>query len=198
MDEETKSLNQDPLNKVGAVLAGKFCITHYVGSGGFGHVYRGYNKTLREQKVVIKFLRRIQMSSNFAREARILSLLDHPNICRVLDYLPDEQALIVPFINGEDCHRILRKSGALSSSRFRRVATTVLDALTSAHKRGIAHRDIKPGNIMIDTDNHVYVIDFGIAKEIDQATTRTGAQAMTPLFAAPERQRPGIKYDPFR
>lgn len=189
----------DPLGKIGTIIGGRFRIRGHVKGGGFAEVYHGFNVNLPDQRVIIKFLRDATLADRFGKEAQLLCRLDHPNICRVIDYLVDEHAIIVPFIDGKDCERILRSTGPLAPEMFSKVATTIVDALAFAHARKIAHRDIKPGNIMIDRHGIPYLIDFGIAKEIDvdSTSTRTGYVALTPQFAAPERQTGDTGYNPF-
>jgi serine/threonine protein kinase len=203
-DEQTHPLGDsdnrrslDPLGIIDWVIGGKYKIKSYLGGGGFGEVYEGYNQNLREQRVVIKFFKRVQAREKFAKEAKILCMLDHPNISRVIDYLPDEGAVIVSFIDGKDGAVILRESGALSEKRFLNVARAMTSAIAYAHKKKIAHRDIKPGNILIDKNENVYLIDFGIAKQTGTDATKTGYSALTPMFAAPERQTGGKDYNPF-
>jgi serine/threonine protein kinase len=187
----------DPLGILGWVIGGKYKIRSYIGGGGFGEVYDGFNANLPEQKLVIKFFKRVQSRDKFAKEAKILCLLDHPNILRIIDYLPEEGALVVPFIDGKDGGRILKESGPLPEKLYLRVARTMTEALAYAHERKIAHRDLKPGNILIDKNEHVYLIDFGIAKEMGGSATKTAYVALTPLFAAPERQSGDQDYNPF-
>lgn len=203
-DEQTVPLGDsdrerpvDPLGIIGWTIGGKYKIKSYLGGGGFGEVYEGYNENLREQRVVIKFFKRVQAREKFAKEAKILCMLDHPNISRVIDYLPDEGAVIVSFIDGKDGAVILRESGALSEKRFLNVARAMTSAIAYAHQKKIAHRDIKPGNILIDKNENVYLIDFGIAKQTGTDATKTGYSALTPMFAAPERQAGGKDYNPF-
>jgi serine/threonine protein kinase len=203
-DEQTSPLGDsdrqrplDPLGIIGWAIGGKYKIKSYLGGGGFGEVYEGYNENLPEQRVVIKFFKRVQAREKFAKEAKILCMLDHPNISRVIDYLPDEGAVIVSFIDGKDGAVILRESGALSDRRFLNVARAMTSAIAYAHQKKIAHRDIKPGNILIDKNENVYLIDFGIAKQTGTDATKTGYSALTPMFAAPERQTGGKDYNPF-
>lgn len=197
MGDSDQQRSVDPLGILGWTIGGKYKIKLYLGGGGFGEVYEGYNENLPEQRVVIKFFKRVQAREKFAKEARILCMLDHPNISRVIDYLPDEGAVIVSFIDGKDGAVILRESGALSEKRFLNVARAMTSAIAYAHKKKIAHRDIKPGNILIDKNENVYLIDFGIAKQTGTDATKTGYSALTPMFAAPERQAGGRDYNPF-
>jgi len=187
----------DPLGIIGWEVAGKYKIRAYIGGGGFGEVYEGYNKNLSEQRLVFKFFKRVQSRDKFAKEAKILCMLDHPNISRVMDYLPEEGAVVVSFIDGDDGSVILKNSGALDADRFLKVARAMTSAVAFAHEKRIAHRDIKPGNIMFDKSGHVYLIDFGIAKEMGGDATKTAYVALTPLFAAPERQSGDQNYNPF-
>ncbi|MFH1700109.1 MAG: serine/threonine-protein kinase [Candidatus Zixiibacteriota bacterium] len=198
LDEGSAQNNPDPLGIIGWVIGGKYKIETYIGGGGFGEVYAGYNQNLTEQRVVIKFFKRVQSREKFDKEARILCQLDHPNICRVLDYLPDEGAAVVAFIDGEDGGKILKSQGALPEKLYLNVARSMSKAVAYAHKQKIAHRDIKPGNILVDKNEHVYLIDFGIAKEIGGDATKTAYTALTPMFAAPERQTGEKNYNPFK
>ncbi len=190
-------INADPLGIIGWEIGGKYKIKSYIGGGGFGEVYDAYNLNLVEQRLVIKFFKRVQARDRFDREAKILCMLDHPNISRVIDFLPDEGALVVQFIDGQDAAQILRKSGALPAAQFLKVARSITEAIAYAHDKKVAHRDIKPANILIDKNGHVFLIDFGIAKEVGGAATKTGYQALTPMFAAPERQTGESSYNPF-
>ncbi|NMC43455.1 MAG: serine/threonine protein kinase, partial [candidate division Zixibacteria bacterium] len=187
----------DPLGILGWVIGGKYKVGAYVGGGGFGEVYSGFNVNLPEQRLIIKFFKRVQAREKFNKEAKILCLLDHPNICRVIDFLPDEGAVVVAFIDGRDGAKILKESGPLSPDLFMKVALALTEAMAYAHEKKIAHRDIKPGNLIIDKNEHVYLIDFGIAKEIGGDATKTGYQTLTPMFAAPERQAGDRDYNPF-
>jgi serine/threonine protein kinase len=187
----------DPLGIIDWVIGGKYRIKGHLGGGGFGEVYEGFNENLPEQRVVIKFFKRVQAREKFAKEAKILCMLDHNNINRVIDFLPDEGAVVVSYIDGQDCSVILKKSGALPEHLFMKVARGITSAVAYAHAKKIAHRDIKPGNIIVDKNENVYLIDFGIAKEMGTDATKTAYTALTPMFAAPERQAGDKDYNPF-
>lgn len=197
MSDDHTNNNRDPRGVIGWVLAEKYKITRYVESGGFADVYEGHNTSLVEQRVIVKFLKRTQDAIKFHKEARILSVLYHPNICGIIDFCEEDRAIVFPFIDGENCERIVQESGPLTEKQFLTVSQTILDALVVAHENKIAHRDIKPSNIMIDRRGDVYLIDFGIAKEIGGTLTKTGYRALTPQFAAPERHRDEKGYNPF-
>jgi serine/threonine protein kinase len=197
LDEAPESKNQDPLGIIGWEVGGKYEISAYLGGGGFGEVYEGFNKHLREQKLVFKFFKRVQSRSKFVKEAKILCLLDHPNISKVIDFLPEEGALVVAHIGGKDGGLVLKENGPLDEKLFLKVARAMSSSIAYAHEQKIAHRDLKPSNIMFDQNNNVYLIDFGIAKEMGGDATKTAYQALTPLFAAPERQSGDSSYNPF-
>ncbi len=196
-EESPEELSTDPLGIIGWDIGGKYKVRKYIGGGGFGEVYEGYNLNLSEQKLVFKFFKKVQSRGKFAKEAKILCMLDHPNISRVIDFLPEEGALVVAYIDGRDGAEVLKKSGEISEELFLKVARAMTSAVAYAHGKKIAHRDIKPANIMFDKSDNVYLIDFGIAKEIGGDATKTSYQALTPLFAAPERQSGETSYNPF-
>lgn len=190
----------DPESLIGFVLSGKYKITRYLGRGGFGVVYEGRNINLPGYRLVIKFLKPASsegMKERFVRESEILCQLEHPHICRILDYLPADNALIIQYIDGSNCENLLTNDGPLDEPTLLAVARGLCDAVEYAHSKGIAHRDVKPSNIMIDQNGHVWLIDFGIAKEVDATSlTDTGRPPYTPQYAAPERHT-DRKYDPF-
>jgi len=189
--------NTDPLGVIGWGIGGKYRIDSYIGEGGFGEVYRGHNVNLTDQQLVFKFFKKIQSRDKFKKEAVILSRLVHPNICSVVDFLPDEGVMVVPFIDGKNFDELYQESGHFDEQLLLKAARSLLSALSFAHARQIAHRDIKPSNIMLDRNGHVCLIDFGIAKEVGGKTTKTGYAPRTPQFAAPERQSGTTNYNPF-
>lgn len=190
----------DPSSLIGYVLAGKYKVARYIGGGGFGIVYEGANVNLPNLKVVIKFLRPASQSTakdRFIREGEILCQLDHPNICRIIDFLPEDNALIMQYIDGMNGEQILESAGPLDGVKLLAIARSLCNAMSYAHSKGIAHRDIKPGNIIIDSKGQMWLIDFGIAKEMHATSlTDTGLPPFTPQYAAPERSAQK-QYDPY-
>ncbi|MCK4302091.1 MAG: protein kinase [candidate division Zixibacteria bacterium] len=92
--EDSRDRKADPLGIIGWALVDKYMITGYLGSGGVGDVYEGHNVSLREQRVVVKFLKRDQDAEKFQKEAKILSLLNHPNTCGIVDFPIVESRLL--------------------------------------------------------------------------------------------------------
>ena len=156
---------------------GRIRILEALGQGGMGTVYVGYDETL-ERKVALKAIRdERRMDSEargrFLREARILSQLDHPNICRIHEIIEEERGdfLVLELIEGESLKEAMKEE--LEDEFKLYVAEQVVTALMVAHEKGIAHRDLKPENIMLADDGGVKVLDFGLAYTVDERLART-------------------------
>src|SRR5262245_23553727 len=147
---------------------GPYEIVAHVGAGGMGEVYRAKDTRL-DRTVAIKILPS-HLSSNsdlkqrFERESRAISKLTHPHICALHDVGSQDgtEFLVMEFLEGETLAQRLSK-GALPSDQMLRYAIQIADALDKAHRQGITHRDLKPGNIML-TKSGVKLLDFGLAK----------------------------------
>jgi serine/threonine protein kinase len=174
-------------------------ISHYrilerLGGGGMGVVYKGWDQRL-ERYAAIKFLSPHRSSSDdfkrrFAREARTASRLEHPNICTVFetDETDDGQLFIaMAFCEGESLKRKIQH-GPLPLPEALSIAAQVAAGLAAAHDRGVVHRDVKPGNVMVGADGRVKIVDFGIARLADETRlTRTGDVMGTTAYIAPEQ-----------
>src|SRR5262249_12679027 len=153
---------------------GRYRITGKLGQGGFGVVYKGYDDEL-QRDVAIKVPHRRSISQPgqieaYLAEGRILAGLDHPNIVPVHDLGRTEDGLcfiVSKFIEGSDLATRI-KEGRLSFVESAALVASVADALHHAHRQGLVHRDIKPGNILLDKTGKAFVTDFGLAlKEED-------------------------------
>jgi tetratricopeptide (TPR) repeat protein len=145
---------------------GRIRIDALIGVGGMGSVYRGFDERL-ERAVAVKEVHAkgsAAMRTRFLREARALSQLDHPNICRIHDVLEraDGDYLILELIEGETLRE--RMARGIDRGEVLRVMAQVARVLVVAHARGIIHRDLKPDNIMLTTGGEVKVLDFGLAR----------------------------------
>ena len=132
------------------------------------------------------------LAARFKQEARSAGSLSHPNIVSVYDYGTDAetggQFIVMQLVDGEDLAAILHKHGRLETDDAVRIAIGVASALEAAHRRGIVHRDVKPGNILIDQD--VKVTDFGIARAVSEASmTVTGTTLGSVHYFSPEQAR---------
>src|SRR2546426_1072686 len=184
LDRPAKDLLTDSrLNIIAAgSRLGPFQIEALLGAGGMGQVYRAIDTRL-DRKVAIKISRE-QFSARFEREARAISALNHPNICTLYDVGPNY--LVMELVEGETLAAKLKK-GKLSIDDTLRYGGQIAAALAEAHSKGITHRDLKPGNVMI-TKNGVKVLNFGLAKSVeDQTVTASNAVMGTPAYMAPEQ-----------
>lgn len=152
----------------GEVLAGRFRIVNFIAAGGMGEVYKAEDHRLG-RIVVLKFLPKklaedLQSLERFRHEAKAASALNHPNICTVYDFGEDagRAFIAMEYLEGETLSTRL-KSGPLPLRNTLEIAIEVSSALDTAHNKGIVHRDIKPGNIML-TRSGAKLLDFGLAK----------------------------------
>jgi Tol biopolymer transport system component len=142
---------------------GPYEIVDWIGSGGMGVVFRALDTRLG-RNVAIKTCRG-SFSERFAREARTIAALNHPNICTLYDTGPDY--LVMELIEGPTLADRIRK-GPLPFDEAMRIAGQIADAIETAHENGIVHRDLKPANIKCRPDGSVKVLDFGLAKSVTQ------------------------------
>jgi serine/threonine-protein kinase len=171
---------------------GRYRAVRRIDAGGMGEVWEA-DDTLLGRRVAIKVLveelagDRVAMR-RFRREARATAKLDHSNVVRVFDFVDGESPfLILELLEGQTLAERLRRDGALPPAEAARIAAAVADGLDVAHRAGIIHRDIKPGNIMLTAGGEVKVMDFGIAAAWEAHST-TGQQVLaTANYVAPER-----------
>src|ERR1022692_2540492 len=189
---------QDQDTDAGSSLTGQ-TISHYrilekSGVGGMGVVWKARDTRL-DRFVALKFLPSAQMSDperkrRFVLEARAASALNHPNIVTIYEIdqagLEGQPAdfIAMEFVPGKALDRLIPRKG-LRLNETLHYATQVADALAAAHAAGIVHRDLKPGNIMVNDDGCVKVLDFGLAKLIDQGPL-TGARTMGEVLKTQE------------
>ena len=169
-------------------------VSHYrivsrLGRGGMGVVYLAEDTHLTRQ-VAIKFSSAAPDDENyrarFLREARAASALNHPHIARIYDYgetADGHPFIVMELVAGEDLAHLLRRGGA-SIPQALRIVEEVAEALSEAHRHGIVHRDIKPGNIVINERGQVKVLDFGLAKQFGEAAVQAASDSATPETAA--------------
>jgi Tol biopolymer transport system component/predicted Ser/Thr protein kinase len=161
---------------------GPYEILAPLGAGGMGEVYRATDTRLHRE-VAIKTTHQ-QFSNRFEREARAIASLNHPNICQLYDVGPDY--LVMELLEGETLAARLNR-GKLPIKETLRYSAQIADALAAAHAKGVIHRDLKPGNVMI-TKSGIKVVDFGLAKSAGDETLTVGRLVMgTPAYMAPEQ-----------
>ena len=183
-------------------------IDRKIGEGGMGAIYHGMHVALGRQ-VAIKILpmrthKRTEYIERFIKEARAAARLDHPNVVSVFDVGrmgepvmgEDFYYIVMQYVDGESLQGRLEREGRLDSHEATRIMRDAAEGLAAAHAKGIVHRDVKPGNIMLGKDGSVKVSDFGLAKsQADTASlTITGQVLGTPGYMSPEQAR-GEKVD---
>ena len=166
-------------------------LVEHLGEGGMGSVYLGVDERL-QRRVAVKAIRperRLDAGARarFLREARVLSQLEHPNICRLYEFVEEAAGdfLVLELVQGISLKSVIAKG--LPRGRALAIGTAVADALAAAHALSIAHRDLKPENVMVAADGTVKVLDFGLARPVAPAAwsaTSDGVGDIAP--AAPE------------
>jgi serine/threonine-protein kinase len=179
-------------------LLGPYTLVSPIGGGGMGSVWLARRNDGRfDRPAAIKLLNvalRGSGKERFTREGRILARLTHPHIAHLLDagVTTDAQPyLVLEYIDGEPIDRYCEHHALDTRARLA-LFLEVLDAVSHAHASLIVHRDLKPSNVLVDKSGHVKLLDFGIAKLLDDEAgdapvTREGESAMTPYFATPEQ-----------
>src|SRR5436309_4725611 len=155
-----------------ATKLGSYEITGLLGKGGMGEVYRARDSRLKRE-VAIKILpeefsRDAERVSRFQREAEVLASLNHPNIAAIYDLeeVNDTRFLVLELVEGATLAERIQR-GPIPVEEALDIAKHICDALEAAHEKGIVHRDLKPANVKITGDGKVKVLDFGLAKAIE-------------------------------
>jgi predicted Ser/Thr protein kinase len=180
----------EPRYLPGTILAGRYRVVSLLKRGGMGEVYRAEDLKLRQQ-VALKLLpgSLIQDGAALARfhgEVRLARQVSHPNVCRVFDVgeADGRPFLSMEFIDGEDLQSLLRRIGRISYGKALEISRQLIGGLAAIHGCGILHRDLKPGNVMIDGRGRVRIADFGVAALADEPGE--GSLVGTPAYVAPE------------
>ena len=127
----------------------------------------------------------------FLKEPRLAASLDHPNVVPIHEAgeRDGQLYLAMRFVEGSDLRSVLEREGKLAPQRALAVLAQIADALDAAHRRGLVHRDVKPANVLLDEDEHAYLTDFGVTKQVGGASTDTGRVVGTLDYLAPEQIR---------
>src|ERR1039458_7108356 len=184
------------------VYNGRYELSRQIARGGTAQVYLAHDLLL-DRPVAFKMLFP-ELSSDhsfverFRREAQAVANLSHPNIVSVFDWGEADRTyyIVMEYVDGEPLSSVIRTQAPLSPTRAAAVAADIAKALSYAHRHGVVHRDVKPGNVLITADGQVKVADFGIARAIgaSESVTQTGLVMGTATYFSPE-QAQGLGVD---
>jgi eukaryotic-like serine/threonine-protein kinase len=185
---------KDP--RIGAVLQGRYRILSKIAAGAMGVVYQGERVQLG-RPVAVKFLHPWIASqktfiSRFENEARAMSRLGHPNCVSVIDFgVEGSPYLVMDFVTGQTLRQVVGGLGPQPPARVLHIARQLLAGLGHAHAQGIVHRDLKPDNLILTDeaglDDHLRILDFGLAKLRDGPAMTAGMAVGTPSYMSPEQ-----------
>ncbi len=178
------------------MIAGRYRLIAIEGEGGMATVWRAMDEQL-EREVAVKILRPQfgvdpGFATRFRNEARAAGALSHPNVVQVYDFGTDvessDQYIVMQLVDGKDLSTVLKERGPLAFDEAVSIGAAVADALDAAHRHGLIHRDIKPGNILITASGRTLVTDFGISRAIaDASMTVTGTTIGSVHYFSPEQ-----------
>jgi tRNA A-37 threonylcarbamoyl transferase component Bud32 len=176
------------------VLNDRYEIEQPLGRGGMAQVFRATDRVLG-RPVAVKVLDRkykddAKFVTRFRREAQSAAGINHPNVVSVYDTGSEDglHYIVMEYVDGDTLADLLQREGPLTAGRAVSIAEPVARALEAAHEKGMVHRDVKPGNIMVDRSGTVKVVDFGIARAAaDDTLTQTGTVLGTAAYLSPEQ-----------
>jgi streptogramin lyase len=166
-----------------------------IGQGGMGVVYLAHDVRLG-RKVALKVMapslaRDGRYRASFARESELAMSLEHPNVVPIHDAGEAEGRLYLAMrrVEGTDLRALLRREGALDPARALVIVSQIAQALDAAHAKGLVHRDVKPSNVLLDDNEHVYLADFGLTRRLSEGASPQAEAATlgTPAYLAPEQ-----------
>ena len=180
--------------EIGQIIKERYEITQLLGEGGMSYVYKATDKQL-QRTVAIKTLKpnyveQEKFVERFKREAQTAANLNHPNIVQIFDWgIGDEPFFVMEYIEGNTLTSIIANKRTISMNDILFIGAQVSSGLQAAHSKGLVHRDIKPGNIMITPEGKVKVTDFGIVSLQNEESdiTKTGSILGTASYISPEQ-----------
>jgi len=182
------------------VYSGRYEIVEHLARGGMAEVYVAHDQLL-DRRVALKvlfpeFAADRSFVERFRREARSAAALNHPNIVSVYDTGEENGTyyIVMEYVEGRTLRDIIRSEGPLLPQRAADIGADIAGALAFAHRHGVVHRDVKPGNVLIDRAGRVKVTDFGIARaggDVQENLTQTGAVMGTATYFSPEQAQGG-------
>jgi hypothetical protein len=193
----SEAVTIDTDDRAGTTLLG-YALEERVGAGGMGVVYRAHDVRLKRwvalKLVAPRLARDERFRERFLRETEAAASLEHPNVVPVHDAgeVDGQLYLAMRFVEGRDLRALLREDAPLAPARAIAIAAQVASALDAAHERGLVHRDVKPSNVLLDVQEHVYLADFGVAGRFADGVPSPDAGSLgTPAYVAPEQVEGG-------
>jgi eukaryotic-like serine/threonine-protein kinase len=181
----------------GQMFAGRYRMVARIGRGGMGDVWRA-DDVILQTPVALKLIASTanDQAGRILNEVRVARQITHPAVCRVFDVGNADGVVFftMELVDGEDLAALVRRVGRLPSEKVKDIARQLCGGLAAAHAQGVLHRDLKPGNVLIDNQGHVRITDFGIA--IWQAQPVSHSLTGTPAYMAPEQRTMGATLSP--
>ena len=184
-------------------MIGKYEIQGELGAGGMGIVYKGWDSAIA-RAVAIKGVNKASLPDGdaesviqrFRQEAQAVGRLVHPRIVQIYDYLEDSEAayIVMELVNGKTLAHHLKKHEKFGLHEVGQIVSQILDGIGYAHMHGVVHRDMKPANILVNSDGRIKINDFGVAHVDSSTMTRVGDVIGTPSYMSPE-QFMGVEVD---
>ena len=183
----------------GTMLGGRYRLDERIAGGGMGDVWRGTDEVLG-RTVAIKILLPALLeepgfAERFRGEARTMATINHPGVVDIYDYGNENgnAFLIMEYVEGDALSRTLSRVGRLTPGRTMALVAQAADALHAAHEKGIVHRDVKPGNLLVRPNGTLVLTDFGIARSaMVGQLTQAGAVLGTASYISPEQAAGGV------
>ncbi|MDH4220842.1 MAG: serine/threonine protein kinase, partial [Candidatus Aminicenantes bacterium] len=186
----------------GSTFADRYQVIEELGKGGMGRIYKVYDTKI-DEKIALKLVD-VETAADkktlerFSNELKLARKVSHRNVCRMFD-LGEEQGIhyiTMEFVPGEDLKNSITRIGPLTPGKAISIAKQICKGLAEAHKLGVIHRDLKPQNVMIDSEGNARIMDFGIARTLKgEGITADGVVIGTPEYMSPE-QVEGKEVDP--
>jgi serine/threonine protein kinase/Tfp pilus assembly protein PilF len=178
----------------GSTFAGRYEIIEELGKGGMGKVYRVLDKKLNEE-IALKLIKPEIASDKktverFRNELKVARKIVQKNVGRMFDLNEEEDThyITMEYVAGQDLRGLIRQSGQLAVGTTLSIVKQICEGLSEAHRLGVIHRDLKPGNIMIDKEGNARIMDFGIARSLGgKGITGAGVMIGTPEYMSPEQ-----------
>ncbi|MDQ1652284.1 MAG: eukaryotic-like serine/threonine-protein kinase [Cryptosporangiaceae bacterium] len=200
METPTPRTGETATGTAGRTVGNRYTLGESVGSGGMGTVWRAYDQLLHRDVAVKEVLlppglpapERKVLCERTLREARAAAALNHPAVVRVYDVVQDGERpwIVMELLEARSISELIRDEGPMPLKKVAEIGLAVLGALEAAHRIGVLHRDVKPGNVLIGTDGRTTLTDFGVARSANESPlTSTGLLLGSPQYIAPERAR---------